>query len=117
MQTNPSPARLSQPESLWISIPIAVGLVAVMAWLRLYLLPHRIIPIGYGVPLVVFIWLRRPRLLWATASCFAVISFIKLLILAPEATQGVARHYLVGDFLLLLIDVLVITAVVHAVIV
>src|SRR5438034_5035263 len=102
--------RISRPEPLWVSIPIAVGLVAFMAWLRLFLLPHRIIPIGYGVPLIVFVWLRDRRILWITAACFAIISVIKFMRMPP----GVENIRV--DSVFLLVDLVVITAVVHTVI-
>ena len=44
------------------------------------LLPHRVLPIGFGIPLVLFGWLRSRRFLWVTAGAFVAITIFKFLL-------------------------------------
>src|SRR5260370_21473835 len=57
--------------------------IAGMIGLRLVLLPNQITPIGYGIPMVAFLWLGSPRWLWIPTGAFAVISVVELFVTPP----------------------------------
>jgi hypothetical protein len=59
-------------------------LVAVMLWLHLFVFTREAINLSYAVPLLVFVWLRRPALLWTMAGVFYVSSAIKVYWVIPE---------------------------------
>src|SRR5690348_10343449 len=112
-----TPAALKQPP-LAVSVMVSLAVIALMAVLRLVLLPDRVVPIGYGVPLVIFVWLRDRRLLWATTLAFLAVSAVKLFGLLPRnpVVPIAGTHLAVLDFMLLVVDLMVVAAVVHAVI-
>src|SRR6476659_7571788 len=70
----------AQQLALVAAAACAVGL---MAWMRLHLLSDRMIPIGYGVPLCLFLLTNNRMLLWITAAAFAVISYLKIFYVLP----------------------------------
>ncbi len=104
-----------QAKPLWLSVTIALLLLAVMAWIRLMLVPDRVVPIGYGAPLIAFIWLRDRRLLWMTAGLFAILTWVKIFVVLPAAPGAINLHP-GADALIIVLDLLVITGVVHLVI-
>src|SRR5436305_9870139 len=60
-----------------IPLLVAVAMIAGAAVLRLVIYNDRLLPIGFGVPLVLFGWLRSRRYLWVTAAAFIGITFVK----------------------------------------
>src|SRR5450432_1773414 len=76
-----SPRRVGMP--WWAAPLVAVIAIAAMVCLRLILLPNQITPIGYGVPLVAFLWLRNRRWLWIATVAFAVISLLEIFVVIP----------------------------------
>src|SRR5256886_197881 len=64
-------------------IAAAACAVGLMAWMRLYLLSDRMIPIGYGVPLCLFLLTNNRSWLWITAAAFAAISYLKIFYVLP----------------------------------
>ena len=97
---------------LWLSLAVALVVVAIAAWVRLALIPYQIIAIGYGVPLVIFVWLDHRRVLWATAAAFAIISVIKFFRILNHEHPIQPHNLLITNFILLLVDLVVITAIV-----
>src|SRR5215217_6706831 len=59
-------------------LPPLVFLISVtaMAYLRLRVYGDRVAPIGYGIPLALFLLLRSRTWMWASAAAFAVLSFV-----------------------------------------
>ena len=57
-ETSPGVSLWRQPP-LWLAVTVVAVSIVVMALLRLALFPHKVVPIGYGVPLILFVWLRR----------------------------------------------------------
>jgi signal transduction histidine kinase len=82
-----------------------------MGWLRLGFAPRTVLPIGFGVGLIIVAWFRSRTVLWLVASAFALITIIKYFILFP-ATSHNGEHYVVTG-VLLLGDLLVISAMAH----
>jgi PAS domain S-box-containing protein len=73
-------------------------------------LPHVLLPIGYGVPVVIVSVFRNRRLLWATVAAFAVLTIIKFTMFFPAgpAPQVVSsERWLIS---LILIDLLIVGA-------
>jgi len=99
---------------LW-NVAYSGVVVVLMAVLRLWLLPDEVTPIGYGVPLIAFAWLRDRRLLWVTALAFAVISWVELFVTLPtnQLAEKFALTYRVVIFTLVLLDLLVIAGGIH----
>src|SRR5689334_13414035 len=62
---------------LLISWLIAAALVVAVAVLRFGVLPHQVLPVAYGVPLVACVALRRRSILWAMVLAFSAISLAK----------------------------------------
>lgn len=65
------------------SVALYFGLVALMAYVRLVLLQDRVVVLSYGVPLLVCLWHRDRRLLWALTVTFAVMAYFKAIYLLP----------------------------------
>jgi PAS domain S-box-containing protein len=100
---------------LWLSVTVALVLLGLMAWIRLWVVGDRVVPIGYGVPLIVFIWLKDRRLLWMTAGLFAILTLIKIFVVLPAQPAAVKAHPEM-DAMMIILDLLVITSVVHVLI-
>ena len=86
--------------------------------MRLGLFGHRIMPIAFGMALIVFLWLRDRRLLWITVAIFAATTVFKYAF-GPIYTQGGEPAPLserLFDMALVLLDLFVIAAVVHVLI-
>src|SRR5215212_2760919 len=99
-----------------VRIAVTAAVTGLMALMRLGVFGHRVMPIAFGMALIVFMWLRDRRLLWLTASIFAVTTVVKYSVLLPiyhasgdEATFG-ERMF---DMTLVLFDLAVIATVVH----
>ena len=63
-------ALIREKPPLWAAVLVASLCIGGMAALRLVILPNYIIPIGYGVPIILIAWFRDRRVLWATFACF-----------------------------------------------
>jgi PAS domain S-box-containing protein len=91
-----------------------VAAIAVMAWIRLDLFPDRLLPIGYGVPLCLFLWARDRRLMWISAAAFAVLSYIEIYVVLPRhRTESMWNSSPNLAYVLTIVDLLVIATVVH----
>jgi PAS domain S-box-containing protein len=72
---------------VWAGAVTAACLVALMMWLR-YRAGATILPIGYGVPMILVGVFRRRSLLWLTAIAFAVLSVIRFFIMLHDWQGG-----------------------------
>ncbi len=59
------------------SILLFVLCTGLMAWLRLSIFAEQVISLTYGLPLLICIWYRDRKLLWALSAAFAAIATIK----------------------------------------
>lgn len=73
-----------QKPSAILSILIFLGMVFIMGFLRLYLFPKTFITLTYGLPLLVCLWHRDRKLLWAMAGTFVLMAAYKSLVLMPD---------------------------------
>jgi hypothetical protein len=85
-----------------------------MAMMRLGVFGHRVMPIAFGMALVVFLWLRDRRLLWVSSAIFAATTVFKYM-RGPIVAAGAEAPFgeRIFDLALILFDLLVMTAVVH----
>ena len=60
------PVTSARRPPLWVALLCCVAAIVAMGLLRLVVFPHRIIPIAYGLPLILFVWLQHRGLLWFT---------------------------------------------------
>src|SRR5947209_8766965 len=63
------------PPSL-VTAGVAVLIVAAVAYVRIGLEHKTILPIAYGMPLLVALWSRHRGFLWVLVGAFTAISFI-----------------------------------------
>ena len=76
-------AKTRRPSWL-LAAGVTLALTIGMAYLRLAVYPHRIVPLTYALPLLIGLWHRDRVLLWAMAVCFMVVSAIKVIEVMPD---------------------------------
>jgi signal transduction histidine kinase len=112
MQTQQSQFPIRQPS--WIlSIAIFVAAIALMAYLRLYVFSSHVIPLTYGLPLLVCLWHRDVRLLWAMVITFLGMAAYKIFAILPSPGFGELERWM--RFSMQSANILVIGGAVHAV--
>lgn len=99
----------------WAWALLFVAFIAGMAYLRLVIYPDRIVPLAYGIPLLLLMWRRDLRLLWVTSAAFAVILASKWYNVAVVAESPDAEAHIF--FLMQLAGLLATAVAVHFVIV
>src|ERR1700722_6932822 len=83
-----SPSAVSLAPPLWASLTICTILVLIMGFLRLAVFRNIVLPVGYGVPLVISAWTRSRRLLWGMAIIFLVMTVVRFFFLKGPETAG-----------------------------
>ena len=89
---------------------ITFVLVGLTLWLRVG--APRMLPIGYGIPIVLIALLRNRLLLWVSAGSFIVATLVNLLNYNKPGLPPQAINHAVAS-LLLIVDVLVVATVAH----
>jgi signal transduction histidine kinase len=116
-QSSIEQATSAHPKPLWMNVLWAVLATGLMIWLRLVAYPDRMTPIGYGVPLILFIWLRDRRVLWACVAAFVVVSIFEISLLRQSnPSYRDSPVYCVLAFLLVVGDLVIMASGVHWVI-
>src|SRR5690349_20455743 len=87
--------------------------IAMMAVLRLRILPDTVLPIAYGVPLILNLWLRDRRCLWVMTAGFCLIVIAKYTIFVSANLFPNDADRLVA-MLIILLDTIIIAGVLHA---
>ena len=94
-----------------------IGFAAVF---RLGIYQHRVLPIAFGVPLVLFGWVRSRRYLWVAALAFFLITLIKFFLvesLGPdEGGPSLPLAHRAIDAVMVSADMFLIAIVVHVLI-
>ena len=85
----------------WVGALVGLLLVAAMAWFRLAM-GHDVLPIGYGVPIILIGLFHSRRLLWCVALAFVALTLYRLL--------GVQHRW--SDAIMVICDLLLVAAVV-----
>ncbi len=104
----------------WAPPAASVCVILLAVLVRLGLFHDRMMPIGFGAPLILFGWLRSRRYLHLTAAAFAILTLVKFLFIQPPGSIGMPTESLTRratDTTLVLLDLLLITIVVDALIV
>src|SRR4051794_13814739 len=109
----PRPSWMRRPP-LWLAVTLTIAIVIAMATLRLVLFGDKLLPIAYGVPLLVFVWLRHRGLLWFTVASFTVISVVKFFWMLPRSHSAeISAAFRYADFIIIQIDLLIVGSVMH----
>src|SRR5262245_19010112 len=70
------------------AIVISIVLIAAMAFARLYAWSDELLPIGFGVPLLVAAWLRSRTSLWLMTLSFVAMTIYKtFFLLSPMGDE------------------------------
>lgn len=101
------------PSVAW-SIGIFVFAVGLMGYLRLHVFSDRVIPLTYGLPLLLCLWHRDVRLLWAMAVTFLGMSAYKIFIALPFPDAGELNRWL--RFSMQATNIVIIGGAVHGII-
>jgi PAS domain S-box-containing protein len=103
-----------QAKPLWLNLAGAVVAVTLMVLLRLVIFPDRMTPIGYGVPLILFVWLGDRRVMWGCAAAFVVTSVLEIVILRQHnASYRDSPGYSLFAFLMVTGDMCIVATGVH----
>lgn len=106
----PGPSWWERPP-LALSVVLCALVVAGVAFIRLVLVPGKLVPIAYGVPLFLCVWFRDRRLLWCMAAGLLAISFVKFEMEPPEpGYTGTLRYF---PWSLIAINQLLMAGVIH----
>jgi PAS domain S-box-containing protein len=97
------------PAVAWVA---CATILAVTAAVRLAWLGNTFLPIAYGMPLVLNLWLRHRPALWAMTAGFLAIAAVKNVVLLPPAMLDAPHRW--EALALIAFDTLVIAAVVDA---
>jgi signal transduction histidine kinase len=103
-----APARPSP----FVSLVLFVVSMGIMGALRLYVFPHRFIALAWGLPLLLCLWHRDRRLLWALTLGFGVMSTYKALVLRPDARLSIDE----SEWLMQLASIGVLAAAIHSIV-
>ncbi|MEX1049508.1 MAG: hypothetical protein WED15_08270, partial [Akkermansiaceae bacterium] len=76
-----------------ISVALCVVLAALMVWLRLGFYGDRIFSLASGLPLLLCLWNRDLRLLYAMATVFAAAALLKSIWMFPTLAGGMMYFY------------------------
>jgi signal transduction histidine kinase len=97
-----------------VSVGIFLAMTGLMAYLRLHLFADRFVSLTYGLPLLICLWHRDKALLWAMSLAFTLMATYKAFFLLPDPDAN--DHAEALQWLMQVINVVVIAAVVHAVV-
>jgi signal transduction histidine kinase len=104
----------SQKPSLPASILLCAALILLLVWLRLGVFAHTAVGIGYGLPIVLVGWTRRPKFVWAMSGIFAAMAVFKWFLNPHPADMPL--HLQILSFVLLMGDLFVVASIVVLVI-
>src|SRR5690606_28264956 len=74
-----------QPAPLWVLLLLTGLLIALMGYSSLLLFPHKVVALTYGLPLLVCLWHRDLRLLYAMAISYSIMVGFKAITLSAHA--------------------------------
>lgn len=103
----------TRKHSTLISAAIFLGSGALMVWLKLRLFPDRYISLSYALPLLLCLWHKDRRLLWAMVVTFGALSAVKDFSMAPGHQQSEPFELL--QWLMQLVNIVVVAATVHTI--
>jgi PAS domain S-box-containing protein len=98
---------------LTLGVIVAMLLIAVMAVIRLGWLHDAVLPIGFGVPIVVIAYFRSRALLWGAALAFTAIVAVNYLAFAAHSPHMEVPLTRLSSGLLVELDLLLVAAMGH----
>ena len=101
---------LHRPPPL-LSALVALSVIALVAFLHLAPEHSTLLPIAYGMPLLVCLWFRRQLIVWAMVAAFTVISAMQYARMPERDPIFIQSRW--AAFLLVELDMVVIAAVLH----
>lgn len=96
-----------------LAVMIALLLTVSMAAVRLGIWRNAVLPIGYGVPIVVIAYFRNRPLLWGAFAAFTAVIAIKFFLVSHSASVVASPFGLLSDLAMVEIDLMVVTAMGH----
>lgn len=72
----------------WVGAIVAVVLIALMYWLRLRHSVDAVLPIGYGVPVILIGAFRSRKLLWASTAAFVLLTILRFAVFHDRWQDG-----------------------------
>lgn len=94
-----------------LSLVLFAAVTLLMLWLKLWVFPERYIALGYVLPLLLCLWHKDRRLLWALAGAFAVMSALKTFLDMPGRFPTERFEFM--QWAMQLANILVVTVTVH----
>jgi PAS domain S-box-containing protein len=71
---------------LWVWLLAWLGAVGFMFYLRFIVYPQDLVPLTYALPLLIWLWYRDLRLLWAMVAVFMAMSVYKIGFMIPDVS-------------------------------
>jgi signal transduction histidine kinase/CheY-like chemotaxis protein len=99
---------------MWLWLMVTIASIAVFGYLRLVAFPDHFVPLASVLALLVCLWHRDVRLLWAMVVVFAAMVAYKGAVLVPFAAAPGEFQWLFG--VMQVTNLVVAAAVIHAVI-
>ncbi len=84
-----------------------------MVWLKLSLFPDRYTALSYALPLLICLWHKDRRLLWAMVATFAALSAVKDFSLRPGTRPSEPFEFL--QWLMQMANIMVVAGTVHTI--
>jgi signal transduction histidine kinase/FixJ family two-component response regulator len=102
--------------SPWLDTLLCAALVAATAYLRLVAFPTEMVPLGFGLPLLICFWIRERRLLYGMAVLLSAIAIVKTGTFSPSSADQLGAWYAPTVGALRLLDIWIMAGVIAAVI-
>jgi PAS domain S-box-containing protein len=97
----PALPQISQPPSDAVAWSVCAAAVVLMAVVRIGWLHDTFLPIAYGIPLVLNLWLGNRATLWAMTAAFLLIAAVKNLVILPTSQLDTLHRLEVFAFVVL----------------
>ena len=104
--------QIRRPSAL-ISVALFVAATALMVWLKLSLFPDRYTALSYALPLLICLWHKDRRLLWAMVATFAALCARKDFFGQFSHKQTEPFEFL--QWLMQMVNIVVVAATVHTI--
>jgi len=97
-----------------LALAVCTAITLAMIVLRMWVLPHRYLPLADCLPLLVCLWTRYRRLLWGMAIAFTVITLSKILYLGPVNIVAEPLHERLVTSSMMMANIWLTAAVLHS---
>ncbi len=80
--------------SLWVAIVVTAAIAFAVIYLRLVLFREHLLPLAYGIPLLICLWHGRAWILWAMAILFSAALTIEIFWIGTKDTADVTYRWI-----------------------